>query len=47
MTEIRKLETFLQMAIGLTDLELARYREGTKVYANEKTLKAVFRRKML
>ncbi len=40
-------ETFLQMAIGLTDLELARYREGTKVYANEKVLKAVFRRKML
>lgn len=41
------IETFLQLAIGLADLEAGLYREGTFLHGNEDILRRVFIRKSL
>ncbi len=41
------VETFLQMAIGLVNLDGALFRRGSRLYGNEETLRKVFVRKML
>ena len=41
------IESFLQLAIGLADLDAGLFREGTFLHANKETLKQVFIRKSL